>query len=125
MENMERIYNLAHKAGIAAVEAVTPKPMIVTERRYLPSGESYIYEYPPIESGVCGFAWIDVRPRNGEMARWLKKHDLARNSDYDKSMKIWVIGYGQSYDRKTAYAGAFAAVLQEHGIRAYSGQRLD
>jgi hypothetical protein len=37
----------------------------------------------------------------------------------------WVSVFGQSVDRKAAFAGAYAKVLRENGIQATAGDRLD
>lgn len=77
--------------------------------------------YPPFP--ICGFGWVHFAG-NTAWGRWAKKQGLARN-DYPKGLCIWVSGYEQSYDRKLAYAQAYAKVLQEHNIDAYGTGRLD
>ena len=56
---------------------------------------------------------------------WLKKSGIGRLDSYYGGWTIWVGDFGQSYERKMAYAGAFAEVLQKHGIKAYANGRLD
>jgi hypothetical protein len=44
---------------------------------------------------------------------------------YGGGVTYWVSQFGQSVDRKAAFAGAFAKVLRENGIQATAGDRLD
>jgi hypothetical protein len=44
---------------------------------------------------------------------------------YPSGLMIWVSEGNQSYDRKRAYAEAYARVLNEAGIKAYANSRLD
>jgi len=103
----------AHTAGMAALEAATPRPMTVTG-----GGKSW-----HVPEGVCGFAWIKIKG-NTAFGRWAKKAGVASKS-YPTGLMIWVGVGGQSYERKTAYAGAYAKVLTEAGITAYANSRLD
>lgn len=50
-----------------------------------------------------------------------------RTDGYYGGVSIWVGGFGQSVQRKEAYANAFAEVLNERveGVRAYAGSRMD
>jgi hypothetical protein len=112
------LYETAKAAGMAAGYGAAPTPMIVTggvpgqkpERHY-------------VSEGVCGFAWITIKG-NTSFGRWAKKTGLARAA-YPKGLSFWVSAFGQSMDRKEAYARAFAKVLNEHGITAYAGSRMD
>jgi hypothetical protein len=73
---------------------------------------------------MCGFAWVNVRPGTSSFARWLKRADLARRA-YHGGLDIWVRQFNQSHERKVAYARAYADVLQDAGVTAYAGDRLD
>ena len=75
--------------------------------------------------GVCGFAWVAVRPRNSAFAKWLVANDKGRSSEYDRAILVWVREFGQSLERKSRYAGAFANVLSAEGIKARAGSRID
>ena len=113
----ESLYNRAHEAGMAAGNATTPRPMVVSESR---SGQSWY-----VEDGLCGFAWVTVFPGNSSFAHWLKKNKDARKEYGGGVCAKWVSEFNQSVARKEAYAHAFAKVLREAGIKAYSGSRLD
>ena len=113
----EFLFDKAYAAGVAAAEAVIPEPMIVQDAQ---TG----YVYAPIMDGVCGFAWVNIRPGNSSFARYLKK-ERGATKGYGGGVNYRVYGYGQSYTRKAAFADAFAGVLSEAGIAAYSEGRLD
>lgn len=120
------LYECAVAAGRAAAEACVPEPMYVVQRQHpLDDTSPIVKAYPPVMDGVCGFAWINIKPGNSAFARYLKAKGAARTDSYYGGVSVWVGGYGQSYERKSAYASAFAKVLQEAGIKAYSMGRLD
>ncbi len=116
----EALYKKA-QAGLAAGEAAAPAPMYVVGTS--PSGEKTYY--PPVMDGVCGFGWVNVKPGTSSFARWLKANTHAHTDSYYGGVTYWVRGFGQSYERKVAFARAFAAVLKEAGIKAYGTGRLD
>jgi hypothetical protein len=77
-----------------------------------------------VDDGACGFAWVTVKPANCAFANWAKKAGYMRPA-YGGGVQYWVSEFGQSVDRKSAFAGAFARVLCEAGINAFAGSRLD
>ena len=122
----KELFSRAQEAGRIAAEACVPQPMYVVQRENpLDDSSPIIKRYAPVMSGVCGYAWTIVKPGNGSFARHLKKLGLARTSEYYGGVMVSVSGYGQSYEKKSAHAAAFAKVLQEAGIKAYSMSRLD
>jgi len=110
----QEIIDQAYKAGIEAGKNARPIPMYVIDQG-IPIDR--------IDDGACGFAWIAF-PGNTSFGKWAKKQGLA-SSHYPSGLCIWVNEFGQSVDRKSAFAGAYAKVLKENGIDAYSGSRLD
>jgi hypothetical protein len=116
------LFATAHAAGMAAGEAAAPTPMHVV-RRDVVTGQ-ITKRYAPVMDGVCGFAWINVRPGNSPFANWLKKNTHASPA-YQGGVEYWVREFNQSMERKEAFARAFARVLQEAGITAYAGSRMD
>lgn len=80
-------------------------------------------DYP--EFPICGFAHVNVKPRNCMVAKILLAEWGARKSDFEGGVNMYIHDYQQSYDLKSAYARAFTYVLREAGIRAYSQSRLD
>jgi hypothetical protein len=55
---------------------------------------------------------------------WLKAQGIGSKGYYG-GYEIWVREFGQSVDRKYAFAQAFAQVLGKYGIEASAGSRLD
>lgn len=127
MTDFAALYAKADAAGKAAAAACRPTPMIVGDAKSLFSNE-IDYSKPTyyVADGVCGFAWVNLKPGNSGFANWLKKMKLARRDEYYGGVTIWVSDYNQSMDRKSAYAGAFARVLNDAGFkRAYAMSRMD
>lgn len=117
-EECKALYERANAAGHAAAQACVPEPM------YVQRTDGYVY--PPIMGGVCGFAWVNIKPGNSAFARYVKDNVHGGRSDsYYGGVSLWVAGYGQSYEQKLAYARGFVGVLEEVGIRAYAMSRLD
>ena len=122
----QAVYDEADKAGKAAAEACKPVPMVVGEETSLFSGKldtSKPMHY--VSDGVCGFAWVNVKPGTSAFAKWLKAKKLARTDDYYGGVCVWVGAYNQSMQRKEAYAYAFARVLNDKGIKAIARSRMD
>lgn len=122
--NFQAIYDEAHAAGMAAGNAACPAPMVVGDAKSLFSNE-IDYSKPTyyVADGVCGFAWVHLDGR-APFAKWAKENNLGHKG-YPKGFDIWCGEFGQSMQRKEAYAGAFARVLKAHGIDAYMQSRMD
>ncbi len=81
---------------------------------------------------ICGFAWVNFRPATTRFVRFLKKEGLV-NKAYEGGANLWVSKFGQSYDKKLAYARAFADSIQqtivlsglEPALKVYGSGRLD
>lgn len=118
--------------GMEAGLAVVPNPMIVES-----GGNIYT-----VNEGMCGFAWVKVYLSNSESRQFinkLKTYNLAvkdteewevrQNAVFtksiDKGYQMWVHQFNQSYERKRAYAQAFAEHLRIFNINAYAFSRLD
>jgi hypothetical protein len=115
--NPQDLYTQASAAGHEAVKAAAVKPMIVTD-------EARNLQYF-VEDGVCGFAWVKIRPARGAFINWCKKNNIGRVDSYEGGYRIWISEYNQSMGKKEAYARAFAKVLQDNGIKAYAMSRMD
>ncbi len=123
--DFERVYKLAHLAGVEAAAASVPVPMHVVQRANpLDDSSPIVKQYAPVMDGVCGFAWVTVRPANCSFAIWAKKNKGWRSA-YNGGMQLWVSDFDQSMTRKKAYATAFAQVLRENDIPASSSSRMD
>jgi hypothetical protein len=118
------LYLTAHKAGLKALLAVTPSPVVVVERANPLDENSAIVDAEYVPGGLCGFAWVVIKPGSSDFARWLLRKGLARRRE-GGGIQIWVGGGGQSVECKEVYARAFAEVLRANGIDAYAESRLD
>jgi hypothetical protein len=118
------LFDKAHAAGMAAVQAAQVVPMVVQQHANPADDNSPVVKQWFVEGGSCGFAWVKVRPANCSFALWLKKHKGARTG-YTGGMEYSVHEFGQSIQRKESYARAFARVLSEAGIKAYAQSRDD
>lgn len=108
------LYDWAEAHGRDAAMTATPTPMIVVERaNVLDDTSPIVKQYAPVMDGVCGFAWVNVKPGNSSFANWLKRNGLARRDSYYGGVTIWVGDYGQSYERKMAHASAMARELNK------------
>ena len=120
------IYSEAHFKGMAAGKSCTPTPMVVGEPT-TPLGNDIDYskETYYVADGVCGFAWINIKPARGKFVKYLKDNDIGRKDSYYGGYTIWVSGFGQSMTRKENYARAFVKVLNDNGLKAYAMSRMD
>jgi hypothetical protein len=131
------LYDKAACAAEAAYLAAKPTPMVVgTPKNLLGSltggddggldPSQPVYHVP---GGVCGFAWVTLRPARGALATLLKAKGGHKGyyGGVELSSGYIVPGarFDQSLERNEAAAKAFAAVLQEAGFQAYAGSRLD
>ena len=121
----ERLYNDAMAAGRVAAAKTVPTPMAVQNARGLTDGFDWNRPYEVVSDGVCGFAWVKVRPATSAFAKWLKKTGKVRNLAYTGGYDIWISDYNQSMQRKEAHAEAMAEVLRNAGIKAYAQSRMD
>lgn len=85
-----------------------------------------------IMEGLCGFAWVTIRPARGAFVQFMKSIGKGHNGyygGYEISTNVVEretgVNFGQSYERKMAAAEAFAATLQAWGINAVAEGRLD
>lgn len=125
------IWQEALRAGLAAGNAHKPTPMVVGQARDLLSNDIIPGTESVVEDGLCGFAWVNVRPATSAFCKWWKKNiGEATGRKVDRAYEggytvYWVGEYNQSYERKEKFAEAFAEVLKKHGIKAHAFSRLD
>jgi hypothetical protein len=123
--DFQDLYKRAHQAGLNAAVSEKVQPMIVGTPKSIFSNE--IDETKPtyfVEDGSCGFGEIVIKPGNSRFANWLKKNNIA-STRYGGGVSVWVSEFGQSYQRKMAYAQAFSEVLRKADINAFATGRLD
>jgi hypothetical protein len=131
-EIFELVCEKADAAGRAAVEKLQVVPMIVGQETGFFSGKiDYTKPTYYVEDGVCGFAWVDVYPeykgntRLGKEERRILEANGFKKKFEGSAYYKWVSDYNQSMQKKEVYARAFAEILRENAIKAYSGSRLD
>jgi hypothetical protein len=115
---VSELYTQAHNAGMAAAKASIPTPMVVV------NGETREV-VDVVDDGVCGFAWINIKPARGAFVNYLKSIQVGDVDSYYGGYTIWVSDFNQSMTRKEAYAKAFTKVLESWGITAYFASRMD
>lgn len=121
---VKEIYIQAHNAGNSAVQAATITPMVVTQKANPLNDSSDTVNQWYVEDGVCGFASVIVKPANSKFAKFLVENQLGRKS-YTGGVSMSVRDFNQSLQKKEAYAHAFAKVLRDNGINAWSESRID
>ena len=120
------VYSEAHALGIKAGNGCSPTPMVVgTPTTPLGNDIDYSKDTYYVSDGVCGFAWVNIKPARGKFVKYLKDNDIGRKDSYYGGYTIWVSGFGQSLARKESYARAFAKHLEQNGITAISMSRMD
>ena len=120
------VYADAHAKGIAAGNGCNPTPMVVgTPTTPLGNDIDYSKDTHYVSDGVCGFAWVNIKPARGGFVKFLKDNKIGRKDSYYGGYTVWVSHFGQSLARKESYARAFANHLNENGIKAYSMSRMD
>lgn len=105
--------------GLEAGKRANPEPMTVVMQA---SGETKRFYEP---EGLCGFAWVNIRPGTSSFARWLKSKGVAETDWTYGGVSYHVREHNQSIERKEAHAEAIADTLKEHGIDAIAMSRLD
>lgn len=138
----------AYVAGCSAAAGTTPTPMMVYSPKNLmgsltggdDGGVDTSKPVYHVAGGVCGFAWVNMKG-NRAFLNWLTgktktKYAASealhghvyglRKDSYYGGVSVSA-DYGQSLEKKMAFTGAFARVLNERveGLTAYSMSRMD
>jgi len=120
------LYQQAHQVANDAASACTPTPMVVEKHANMLDDNSPVKKAWVVDGGVCGFAWVVIKPANSSFALWCKKNrQEAVSRNYYGGLSIHADVGGQSMEIKEAWAYAFAGVLQNAGIEAYGQSRMD
>jgi hypothetical protein len=132
-----RLFDRAEAAGMKASKAVTPVPMVVAQHANVLDDSSPVVKQWDAPEGVCGMAHVVIKCKGAgvKFINGLKKAGIAGaensfkricRSSYHGGFYYHVhAGSTQSYERKRAFASAFAKVLADAGITCYTGSRLD
>lgn len=121
----QKLYDDARNAGLEAVEKLQVVPMVVNQHARVMDDNSPITKQYFVPDGVCGFAWVRIKPANCGFAQWLVAKGLAKKSEYYGGVAMTIFEFNQSYQKKDAYAHAFASVLYAAGLKAYGDSRID
>jgi len=114
------IWRDAGLAAHVAVQALDVKPMTVVGHN--PStGDRIAYHVP---DGVCGFAYVTIRPATGAFVQWLKGRSIGHKA-YHGGWEISIQQYSQSMQRKEEHARVVAEYLTDYGIPAGYYSRMD
>lgn len=122
-ELFEEIYKIARANGYEAGRNAIPQAMNVRD-----TFTGQVWHEP---EGMCGFAWVNIKPGTNKFAKWLKKEGYARSDSYYGGVTIRISEHNQSVARKEADARKVAEVLNhyanEHGLNftATAMSRLD
>lgn len=119
VQRIQQLVNQAHAAGLDAMRARIPNPMVVKDMQ---SNQSWF-----VPGGVCGFAWINLYGirKNSKLGKAFIGTGFKKN-DYEKCLQFWVHDGGQSMELKESYAYAFTKVIREQGgFDAMHGSRMD
>jgi hypothetical protein len=107
----EAIYAIAERTGRVAAEECIPTPMKVIG-------------FDVEMEGMCGFAHVRVPDARKDFARWAVRSGKG-SKHYISGATIYANVNSPSYDRRVAYAEAFAAVLSLNGVECSVHSRLD
>ena len=121
----EKLLERAHLMGMDAGRRVGVTPMVVgTPTELMGNDINWDKTTYFVESGVCGFAGVVIKPARGKFVSYLKKLGKGHKHYYG-GYYVSVREFNQSLTRKEAYAEAFAKVLGEEGMRCYVDSRMD
>lgn len=122
----KRLFDQALAEGVRAGNAAEPVPMVVgTPTTFLGNDIDYDKKTYYVADGVCGFAWVVIRPGNSSLARHAIKLGIGHSNRYSGGVEISVREHGQSLDRKSQHATAYAAILKAANVNAYAQSRID
>lgn len=125
-ERFQSIWNEAQQAGVIAANKCAVVPMLVgAPTSFLGSELDFSKPVEYVSDGICGFAWVSVRPGTSSFAKWLVKNDYAKRDSYAGGVCIWIGDYNQSMQRKEAHADAMAEVFRKYEINAHCNSRMD
>ena len=118
------IFTAADRAGKKAVEGLKVTPMNVVQHANPGDDNSPVVKSWHVPDGVCGFAYVIIKPATCRFVHFLKEGGTGYKHYYGGwSYPIHL--YDQSLQKKEAYARAFAKVLNDHGIKAHVDSRMD
>lgn len=122
----DEILSEAHRAGVYHGLDLKPTPMVVEDHVNVLDDNSDVKHAYYVPSGVCGFAYIITNEHgNSKFVKYLKSIGEGNKYYYGGYYVKWVREFGQSLEKKEAYARAYAGVLKTYGIDVYINSRMD
>lgn len=122
----EMIWGTANTHAMEAYYSCKPVPMVVQQHANVLDDNSPVKQEWFVEGGVCGFAWVYIRPARGKFYNWAKSKELTSPRYYGGAHLNVPQPLGQSMARAEAYCRAFAKSLADQGIdNIYSESRID
>ena len=115
----------ADEAGRKAAEECKPVPMVVSQHKNMLDDNSPVEKEWYVADGVCGFAWVVIKPGTSSFAKWAKINLPYTYRGYYGGLEISSPLMTQSMARNEAYCSAYARILREAGINAYMHSRID
>ncbi len=119
------LYKQAHQAGMQASRDARPEPMVVAQHANVLDDSSPVVKTWDAPEGVCGFAWLVIRPGTQGFARWINRNNKGKSSTYHQGTMVFAGGRTQSMERNQAYVRAFGKVITDAGIKCQSYSRMD
>ena len=104
------LWNAADAAGMEAGGQLATAPMVVQNVDIVGNVSGPKYH---VSEGECGFAWLTLKG-NTPFGRWAKASGIA-TSCYTGGLTIRCRAFGQSMQRKEAWAQAAMRHLRTHG----------
>lgn len=123
--DMQAIWNEVAEAATKAANDCVPQPMGVY------SADIFGKQTGPVsivDEGLCGFAWVRIKPARGAFIKFLKDNEIGVTScmgGYMISMSLFT--HSQSFERKEAAARAAVSVLKKYQVadKIWVESRLD
>jgi hypothetical protein len=130
--DMKALIARAAEAGEKAYRDAIPTPMVVyTPKNMMASlmggddgGADPNEPVYGVAEGVCGTAWVNIKPGGSRFARFILKEGMGRADSYRGGVNLSPYSIcgdrgSQSLTRWEAAAHAIAEVLRDAGIKAY------
>lgn len=116
---IDEVFSEAQTAALSHFHQCTPVPVIFGQAKDLFSSEIIPGTEEYVSDGVCGFAWVNIKPARGPLVKYLKSKGIGRPGTYggySLSSYNCIPGSGssQSMQRKEAGCRAFVEVVKKY-----------
>lgn len=112
------MWNEAQEAALKAFDDCIPTPMVVGQSSLF-SGGIIPGTEEVVPDGVCGFAWINIKPARGPLVKFLKERGYGNRGVYGGyTLSFYEIcpsrRGSQSMEKKIAACRAFVEVVKKY-----------